>query len=133
MRTVFEKSIEMAYSVIGTKTISFYKTQIIPIANSIVEEFLDVVTSDQEFIDYITSTTDKPDRIQYRAETWKQRLQSLVASKSLGNFTSALKQQLYENPTCQLCKQKIREVDDAEVGHIPHYWREAKQSRRMCD
>ena len=109
-------------------TFSFYdKSQIIPIADSILEEFLDVVTNDENFTDYITSTTDKPDRIQYRAETWRQRLQSLVSSKEPRNFSLALKQQLYDDdPTCKICGQKIREIDDAEVDHIQHYWRGGK-------
>jgi hypothetical protein len=160
MKEVFEKSIEMAYSVFGSSafrrfnagrdgthdgrwearklnvalwdtllyTFSFYeKSQVIPIADSIREEFLDVVTNENSFIDYITSTTDKPDRIQYRADVWRRRLQTLVSSKEPRNFNLALKQRLYDqDPTCKLCNQTIHEIDDSEVDHIQHYWRGGK-------
>lgn len=160
MRAIFERSIEMAYSVFGANafrrfysgrvgvpngrwesrklnvalwdtllyTFSYYdKPQIIPIADSILEEFLDVATNDNAFVEYVTSTTDKPDRIQFRAETWRQRLQSLVSDKEPRNFSLSLKQQLYsEDPTCRICGQRIHELDDAEVDHIQHYWRGGK-------
>ncbi|MDQ1638404.1 MAG: hypothetical protein QOF62_1743 [Pyrinomonadaceae bacterium] len=160
MRKLFEKSIEMAYSVFGASafrrfnkgqegnpngkwearklnvalwdtllyTFGFFdKSQIIPIADAVLEEFLDVVTGDEVFTEYISSTTDKPDRIHYRAETWRKRLQDSVSDKEPRNFSLALKQELYDDdPTCQICSQKIRELDDAEVDHVTHYWRGGK-------
>lgn len=174
MRSVFEKSIEMAYAVFGENafrrfntgrkgspngywetrklnvalwdtllyTFSYYdKSQIIPIADSIKEEFLDLLTHDDTFAEYITSTTDKPDRIQYRAETWRQRLQGLVSNKEPRTFSLSLKKQLYEaDPTCQICGQRIYAIDDAEVDHIKHYWRggktipeNARLTHRFCN
>lgn len=174
MHSVFEKSIDMAYSVFGAGafrrfntgrednpngkweskklnvalwdtllyTFSFYeKSQIIPIADAVREEFLDMLTNDKTFVEYITSSTDKTDRIQYRAEVWKQRLQTLVVDKEPRNFSKALKEQLYENdPTCKICGQQIREIDDSEVDHIVHYWRggktipdNARLSHRYCN
>jgi hypothetical protein len=157
MRAVFDKAIDMAYTVFGSHafrrfnaggdanpngawetrelnvglwdtvlyTLSLYdKRQIIPIADALVEEFLDLVTHDERFIAYITSTTDKPDRVVYRAETWRQRVQQLVASPEPRGFARALKQQWYDaDPTCRLCGQHIRGLDDAEADHIRHYWR----------
>jgi hypothetical protein len=52
----------------------FEKRQIVPAADAIQEEFLDLMSSDDTFVDYIGRTTDKPDRVRYRAETWRQRL-----------------------------------------------------------
>lgn len=160
MRTVFEKSIEMAYHVFGTNafrryrvgrdgerggswetrklnvalwdtllyTFSFYdRSQIIPAADAIREEFLDLMTNDETFNEYVASTGDKPDRIQYRAETWRRRLDALVSSKEPRTFSLALKETLYEaDPTCKICGQRIHDVDDAEVDHIKHYWRGGK-------
>jgi hypothetical protein len=123
-------------------TFSFYdKSQIIPVADSIREEFLDVLTNDELFIEYISSSTDKPERIQYRAENWRQRLQSLVSTKENRGFSLQLKQQLYDaDPTCKICGQKIHEVDDSEVDHIQHYWRggrtipeNARLTHRYCN
>jgi hypothetical protein len=160
MRAVFEKSIDLAYQVFGTKafrrfnpgkpnspdgtweqtrlnlalwdtilyTFSFFeKSQIIPIADSIREEFVDLIMSDPTFVQYITSSTDKAERIQYRADVWRQRLQSLVTDKQPRGFTLELKEKLYKaSPTCEICKQRIRDVDDSEVDHVEHYWRGGK-------
>lgn len=61
-------------------TFSYYdKSQIIPIADSIREEFLDLMTTDHTFVEYITSTTDKAERVQYRADVWRQKLQFFVS------------------------------------------------------
>jgi 5-methylcytosine-specific restriction endonuclease McrA len=56
-------------------------------------------------------------------------------------FSSELKRGLFENnPTCQLCKQQIHDVDDAEVDHIKQYWRggqtipeNARLTHRYCN
>lgn len=109
-------------------TFSYYdKSQIIPIADSIREEFLDLMTTDHTFVEYITSTTDKAERVQYRADVWRQKLQSLVSDTQPRNFTLEFKVKLYNaNPTCEICKQRLHDVDDAEVDHIEHYWRGGK-------
>lgn len=162
MRSIFEKSIEMVYTVFGRSafrrfnpgkegnlngswetnklnvalwdtllyTFSYYeKSQVIPIADRIREEFLDLMTNDSTFVEYITSTTDKSEHVQYRAEGWRRRLQSLLGSgtKEPRNFSRKLKEELFhQDPTCQICSQCIHDLDDAEVDHIQHYWRGGK-------
>lgn len=158
MHSVFEKSIEMAYTVFGrnafrrfnpgkngnsngsweTKlnvalwdtilyTFSYYeKHQIVPIADKIREEFLDLMTNESKFVEYITSTTDKPEAIKYRAEVWRERLSSLIGinNSEPRTFSRKLKQELIKkDPTCQICRQHINDIDDAEVDHFQHYWR----------
>lgn len=107
---------------------SFYdKSQIIPIADQIREDYLDLLTNDITFVDYISRTTDKPERVQYRADVWRQRLQSLVSNKEPRSFSLAMKEKLYQtDPTCQVCGQRIHDIDDSEVDHIKHYWRGGK-------
>lgn len=161
MRTVFEKSIEMAFAVFGTNAFrrynpgtgrspgqwetkklnmslwdtllyafSFYeKPQIIPIADRIREEFLDVMTYDDRFVDYVASTGDKTERLQYRAEAWMGRLKTVMGNphREARSFSLQLKEELYRrDPTCQICGQRIHDIDDAEVDHIEHYWRGGK-------
>lgn len=103
-------------------TLSYYdKSQIVPIADAIREEFLDVMATDQTFVEYISSTTDNPERIRYRADIWRRRLENLVSSKEPRNFSLELKQRLYKlNPICKICGQRIHDLDDAEVDHIQH-------------
>jgi len=109
-------------------TFSFFdKSQVIPVADAIREEFLDLMTNDSIFVEYISSTTDKAERVQYRADAWKPRLQSLITDKQPRNFTLEFKTKLFNaKPTCQICKQRIHDVDDAEVDHVKHYWRGGK-------
>lgn len=111
-------------------TFAYYdKRQMVPIADRVREEFLDLISNDATFADYISRTTDNVERIKYRADTWRQRLDLLVvtpANEPRG-FSSALKESLHKaNPTCGSCGQRIRELDDAEVDHVEHYWRGGK-------
>jgi len=87
------------------------------------------MTNDSTFVDYITASTDKLEHIQYRAEVWRRRLQAIVDTTSVESrtFSHDLKVQLYkDNPTCQICGQRIHDIDDTEVDHIVHYWRGGK-------
>lgn len=163
MRTVFEKSIEMAYVIFQEKafrryyhgnaydpngtweksrfnvalwdtilyTFSHYdSSEILPLKDHIREEFLDMITNDQKFVEYISSSTDKVDRIQYRAETWRARLQSLLSIKGHEShpFSLEFKRSLLDkHPTCHICWKPIKHVDDAVIAHISDYWRESKK------
>jgi hypothetical protein len=121
----------------------FEKRQIVPIADRVREEFLNVMSSDQMFIDYITSSTDKTDRILYRAKTWRERLDVLVTVNpgEPRSFSLSLKESLHKgNPSCQICGQRIHGVDDAEIDHVEHYWRggrtipeNARLTHRYCN
>ncbi|MBE7380356.1 MAG: DUF262 domain-containing protein [Leptolyngbya sp. SIO1E4] len=116
-------------------TFSYYQLdEILPIKDHIREEFLAMITDDKKFSDYISTSTDKVERIQYRAEAWRDRLQTLIASLKGRNadeprtFSLAFKQSLLEkHPTCHVCWKPIEHVDDAVIAHIPNYWRENKQ------
>ncbi|MFC4637699.1 HNH endonuclease family protein [Deinococcus hohokamensis] len=111
-------------------TFSFYqKSDIIPHADRIYEEFLDLMTHDPTFVEYVVSTGDKAERVKYRADVWRQRMDAVVgAPRTDGRlFTRKLKESLFEqDPTCAICGQRIQSVDDAEVDHIVHYWRGGK-------
>jgi len=121
----------------------FEKAQIIPIADAVREEFLDLMGTDDQFVKFITSTTDQPDRVQYRADIWIKRLRELVGYKGAEprNFSLALKQKLFEvNPACAICGQHMHDIDDTEVDHILHYWRggktisqNARLTHRFCN
>jgi 5-methylcytosine-specific restriction endonuclease McrA len=111
-------------------TFGFYqRPQVVPVADRIREEYLDIVTNDPRFVEYIASTGDKVDRVRYRADEWRRRMEAVVSTVQQGprTFSLALKEQLWKaNPTCQLCSQRIHDIDDAEVDHIEHYWRGGK-------
>lgn len=123
--------------------LSFYeKSQVVPAADAIREELLDLMTNDSSFVEYITSTGDKPERIKYRAEEWQRRLGELLDARAQPRtFTLELKQRLFDSqPTCRICSQKIHDVDDSEVDHVKHYWRggatvpdNARLTHRYCN
>jgi len=125
-------------------TFSYYTgEQILPIADRVRAEFLDLMTYDKTFVEYISSSTDKPERIQYRAETWRQRLDALVGlpgGQEPGQFSRAFKETLLErHPTCHICWKPIERADDAVIAHIPNYWRQtdylpenARLDHRFC-
>jgi hypothetical protein len=109
---------------------SFYeKPQIVPVKDLIVEEFLGMVTTDRDFAKFITTATDTADRMRYRIDVWRQRLQAIIGSltREPRCFSRALKKEFYDrDPTCTICKQNICELDDAQLDHQKHYWRGGK-------
>lgn len=121
----------------------FERRQVLPIADAVREEFLDLMSHDAVFNDYIGRTTDKPDRVRYRAEVWKQRLEALVVvpAGETRAFSRQLKADLHAaNPSCAICHQHIHGPDDAEVDHVVHYWRggptipaNARLTHRFCN
>lgn len=100
-----------------------------PIAWHIREEFLALIAEDVKFSEYLSSSTDKPDRIQYRAQAWQQRLQRLIDANAREplTFNAEFKASLLErNASCHICWKPIADVDDAVLAFFPDYWRENK-------
>lgn len=158
LKALFEKSMEIAWTVFGENafrrwkpadaneageweskrlnaslwdtllyTFGFYeKRQIVPIADAVREEFIDMSVNDPYFDQYVLTTGDKPDRVKYRADVWRRRLDDLVKVPpgETRSFSRQLKQKMHAaSPACALCGQQVHDVDDAEVDHVEHYWR----------
>ncbi|MFZ5721691.1 MAG: HNH endonuclease signature motif containing protein [Pseudomonadota bacterium] len=121
----------------------FEKRQIVAAADAIREEFLDLLTHDDTFLDYIGRTTDKTDRVRYRADTWLARLRKVIETPAHEPrlFSRALKVRLFNaEPSFALCGQYIQDINDAEVDHVTHYWRggatipeNARLTHRYCN
>ena len=104
--------------------------QILPIKDHIREAFLDLLTHDKKFVEYISTSTDRSDRIQYRAQTWRERLEHLIdlPTGEPRTYSRDFKQMLLDqHPTCHVCWKPIEELDDAVIAHVTDYWREPKQ------
>lgn len=104
----------------------FDRRQIVAAADAIREEFLDIMTNDEAFVEHIGRTTDKPEKVRYRAETWRMRMDKVVdvPANEARAFTRKLKVEMHTaDPTCAICHQHIQAHEDAEVDHIVHYWR----------
>ncbi|MFQ5754172.1 MAG: HNH endonuclease family protein, partial [bacterium] len=104
----------------------YEENQIIPNSDLIREELIWLMTYDSEFIDSITFTTDKKEKIHTRFDKWLTSLKQIVGTpvKEPRTFSLQYKRQLWEsNSTCAICGQMIHVLDDSEVDHIMHYWR----------
>jgi len=127
----WEKRINMGLFEVITYSFSKYKkNQIIQSSDLIREEFIHVVTSNQNFINSIsgTGTTNKY-KVTQRFKMWDEALQEIVGIQKTEPrlFSLEFKSQLYEqNPTCQICGNAIMLLEDAAVDHIDHYWRGGK-------
>ena len=121
----------------------FEKRQIVPVADAIREEFLDLMANDIKFVDCIGRSTDNYERLRYRAEVWLARLRATVTvpSNEPRAFSRKLKGDMYHsNAACAICGQHIHSPDDAELDHLTHYWRggrtvpeNARLTHRHCN
>jgi hypothetical protein len=101
------------------------KNQVMANLDLIREAWVSLMTDDDQFIESIELSTSSIKSVTYRFDTWRQILEGILdnSSKQQRLFTRAQKEQLYkENPDCEICHQRISEVDDAAVDHIEQYW-----------
>lgn len=111
--------------------------------DSIREGFINLMTSDEEFINSIEKSTSSVQAVTTRFDKFRLMLQSIigVGQREPRCFSYELKKKLYDNnPTCTICKQKIQGVDDAAVDHIQQYWtggktipENARLTHRYCN
>lgn len=101
-------------------------------ADSIREEYLDLISEDDKWMDYVRRATGEVSRLDYVFETWRRRLGEVLRNDGTGGqgnrlFSRQLKKELFDqSPTCTICGNAIRLLDDAVVDHVEHYWRGGK-------
>lgn len=97
-------------------------------ADSIYEEYVDLVSTDAKWREYVRIATGEPTRLSYVFETWNERLKKAIGkgqpNDSSRCFSRQLKEDMFnQNNTCAICEQKITLVLDAALDHDIHYWR----------
>ncbi|HEY7212805.1 MAG TPA: DUF262 domain-containing protein [Bryobacteraceae bacterium] len=97
----------------------------------IFEEYLDLISTDQYWVDCVSKTTGDYPRIEYAFEGWNLRLREIMscvpANDRVRVFSRQLKQELYDQDnSCGICGQAIRVLNDAALDHDLHYWRGGK-------
>ncbi len=105
------------------------KNQVYGALDSLREGLIDLMATDQEFIDAILLGTSQPIRVRKRFDMVRLLVDSVLASRPEQPrcFSLKLKQELHERDArCALCKQHIQHIDDAAVDHIEQYWRGGK-------
>lgn len=107
------------------------------------EALIDLMTSDQDFINSIELSTSSKKMVTIRFDKWRLTLQSIlgIGTKEPRCFSYALKQQLFDNDSsCAICGNRILSIDDAAVDHIEQYWtggrtipENARLAHRFCN
>ena len=93
------------------------------------EAIIGLMTSDEKFIESISRSTSSKDMLQYRCEVVERLIKDVLntTSKQPRCFTLEFKQHLFDNnPTCEICGNRIEHIDDAAVDHIEQYWQGGK-------
>lgn len=111
--------------------------------DQIREAFIDIMTTDDSFIDAIEIGTSEERKVIRRFDSWRNRLNEILnnTKKQPRCFSNDLKRKLFEeNPTCQICNNSIQQIDDAAVDHIDQYWlggktipENARLTHRYCN
>ena len=100
-------------------------------SDAILEEYLDLATTDSEWVDSVSKSTGDSNRIKYVFETWNARLRTLLDSlDDLDQeriFSARFKKEMFlQDKTCRECGQEIKLLQDAALDHDIHYWRAGK-------
>ena len=111
--------------------------------DAIYEAYIDLLSSDQEFIDSIELSTSSKQAVEKRFLKWEYVLNTVIGNDKpdMRCYTRAFKKSLYDaNPTCAICGQHIVELDDSAVDHIEQYWlggktipENARLTHRYCN
>ena len=134
------------FQVVSTSFANHDLGQITRAADSIYEEYLDLIYTDLAWVDRVRRATGESGRLTYTFDQWYKRLSDVLASSRLTNdskrcFSLQLKKELFEaNPICSICGQRIRLIDDAALDHTFQYWRggqtvpeNAQIAHRICN
>lgn len=119
--------------------------QITRAADLIYEDYLDLIASDPQWVDYVRNSSADRARVRYVFDTWASRLKATMDSSppndSRRGFSRQLKKEMFEqNSACSLCGQEIKLLNDAALDHAKHYWRggetvpeNARLAHRHCN
>lgn len=114
-------------------------------ADQIAEAYLDLVSTDPQWLNSVSVATGDYARLEYAFVTWEARLKLAVAGAKPNDkkrlFTRQLKRELYEaDSTCAICGQHIVSIHDMALDHHVHYWKggltvpsNARATHRQCN
>lgn len=107
------------------------RMQLTAAADSIMEEYIDLISTDDKWLDSVSTSTGEYNNLAYAQIEWARRLKLAVGEgervDSVRCFSRSLKKEMFAaNAICQLCGSEIRTIDDAAIDHVEHYWRGGK-------
>lgn len=116
------------FQCISTSFTGYNIGQITRGADRIYEEYIDMISTDEKWVDYVRRATTEPTRLKYVFDTWQKRLEEALTNVPANDgqrmFSKNLKREMFtQNSACSICGQEIKLLDDAAVDHKKHYWR----------
>jgi len=133
------------FPVIATSFVRYDLGRITRAADAIYEEYLDMITSDHQWVDRVRRANAETARLQYTFGTWYDRLEKALAPYESNDtnrvFSRSLKKEIFDsNSTCSICNQRIALIDDAVLDHEERYWEggrtipeNARLAHRLCN
>jgi len=111
--------------------------------DKIREGFMDLMTTDSDFINAIQRSTSSIQAVHIRFDKARAMIQAILGINNHEPriFSYKIKEELYKNDsTCSICGQKIIHIDDSSVDHIKQYWKggetipeNARLTHRYCN
>lgn len=104
--------------------VHYEKSQVIPKADAIREAMLQLITKDEVFKDAILIATNDKVKVKRRFQIWFSVLEGIIGDNAIEKrfFPYSMKKEMFDyDSTCQICKQQIIHIDDAEMDHIVPY------------
>lgn len=119
------------FQAVTTSFTEYDLSQITRRADAIYEEYVDLVTEDDRWVNSVKASTGDYNQISYVFETWRDRLKKAIGDEKANDakrcFTRQLKEEMFkQSDTCELCGNKIVLLMDAVLDHDKHYWRGGK-------
>lgn len=133
------------FQVIATSFAEYDHNALIKSGDKISEAYLDLMYTDEKWVEAVSRSTGDFNKIEYTFQTWENRLKEIMkVSESRDRqrlFSKELKAELFkQNPTCSLCSGQIVTIADAALDHDRQYWlggktipENARLAHRQCN
>jgi hypothetical protein len=119
------------------------KNKVFQNLDSVKEALINLMTTDQEFVDSIELSTSSVQAVTVRFDKWRSALQGILGinQREPRCFSFKLKEEMMAaDPTCAICTQRIHSAEDAAIDHIRQYWmggktipENARLTHRYCN
>lgn len=123
----------------------YSKHDIIPKAQIIRDAYIDLISTDQKFIDTVEIGTYDTKQTKTRMERWLRQLREVAdyPTDDRRFYTFEEKERLFkdkEHNICAICKNEILDINDAHVDHIERFGeggktvlKNAQLTHRFCN
>lgn len=133
------------FQVISVSMADYNYHSVVERSDAILEEYIDLISTDQKWLDAVTKSTGDASNISYSFEIWQDRMKAVMATAMTRDrqriFSKRLKEELWnQDKSCAICHQEIKLINDAALDHDIHYWRggrtvpeNARLVHRICN